>query len=162
MDIILRTQLAMRTAAIAHKGPYMEIGKTFRELFHWAKSAGAFIPDPPNGGPQWGIGIYYDNPMVTPPDELRSEACIVVPDGFEVSGSGVRELTIPSGTYAVTTFVGPYSELGTAWQEFMSHGLLQTSHHPDYDRPCMEFYIDDCNTVAAEELRTELLVPVKE
>jgi AraC family transcriptional regulator len=162
MDISIRTLPAIRTAAFAHKGPYNEIAKTFGTLFHWTRANGLLHATQTSPEFQNGIAIYYDNPMVTPPDELRSDACVAVPEGFKIAGSDVRELIVAPGEYAVTTFVGPYSELSTAWPEFMSHGLPQSSHHPDYDRPCLEIYLDDCSTVPEEELRTELLIPVKE
>jgi AraC family transcriptional regulator len=162
VDISIRDLPELRTAAFAHKGPYYEIGKTFGMMFHWAAANGLLQAPPANADAKNGIAIYYDNPMVTAPEELRSDACVVVPADFEITGSGVRELFIAPGSYAETTFTGPYSELGEAWQDFMSHGLPQSSHQPDYDRPCLEIYLDDCNVVPAEQLRTQLLVPVKE
>ena len=108
MDIDIREAEARRAVCKSHSGPYYMIGKTFGEFYQWAQQAHAPI--------QNGVGIYYQDPDVTPPDELRSHAGAIVPVDYVPDG-GVDVVDLPAGTYAVATHVGPYDGLSKAWSE---------------------------------------------
>lgn len=60
------------------------------------------------------IGIYLDDPLAVPQNELRSMACITVPDNWVPSGELV-EAHIEGGRYARVVHTGPYAELKTAY-----------------------------------------------
>ncbi|HEV2474613.1 MAG TPA: GyrI-like domain-containing protein [Chthonomonadales bacterium] len=153
MDVQIRTEPERQVAALRHTGPYHEIGSAFGKLAGWAASQGI-----PQGE---SLALYHDDPGTTPASELRSDACMVLPASVNVSGDGVREMTLPAGRYAVTTHTGHYSTLGDGWAAFLQQWLPSSGQQPDFTKPCMEIYVDDCSVTPAEKLRTELCIPLQ-
>jgi len=135
------------TIAIRHVGPYWQIGGAFGRLKAWAEERGIATT--------MGLAIYHDNPEITPLAELRSDACLVVPTAIEVHDPEVRALEVPGGRYAVATHLGHYASLGETWGRFMGE-WLPTSGLALGHGPCFELYVDDCNQVPVEQVRTEL------
>jgi AraC family transcriptional regulator len=152
MNVEIRSQDPFRTACIRHTGPYWMIGPAFGRLRGWAAANG--IP--------WSttLAIYHDNPEITPPDQLRSDACLIVPSDFQTDDPGVHILDIPGGEYAVATHIGAYDGLPTAWNKFMGEWLPNSGREIGRGY-CFEVYVDDCETTAVEQLRTELYEPLK-
>lgn len=140
----------MSLLALRHVGPYHEIGPVFGRLAAWAGQSGVPI--------QGALVIYHDDPGATPPNELRSDACIVVPAGFELpeNNLGVQTAQIPAGEYAVGTHMGSYQGLGDAWARLYGQAI------PELGRAtgplCFEVYVNDCMQVPEEQLQTDLYV----
>ncbi|MFA5751210.1 MAG: GyrI-like domain-containing protein [Candidatus Paceibacterota bacterium] len=57
-------------AYVRHTGPYAEVGAPMMELSNKLKEAGFNSVD--------GVGIYYDNPDITPKEELRSDVGSII------------------------------------------------------------------------------------
>jgi len=71
----------------------------------------------------------------------------------------LEEVRVEAGAYAVGLHQGAYDGLPGAWGAFVRE--LKASGRPlDLTRPCLEIYLDDPSATPAEELRTELCVPV--
>src|SRR4051812_12536725 len=64
--------------------------------------------------PRYGVTV--DNPLSTPPEKCRYDACVEVPAGLILPDA--EETTIPGGRYAVTFFKGVGAEIGLAWRTF--------------------------------------------
>lgn len=152
MEIEIRTLPEMRTAAVRHTGPYQEIGTAFGKVAAWAKEHG--IPLEGNL-----VGVYYDDPSSTPPEQLRADACVILPDDIRLDGETLNEVRISGGTYAVATHLGSYETLGESWMRFMGQELPKTGRTPC--GPGIEIYIDDCDVTPVEQVRTEIAVPVR-
>lgn len=152
MQVELREMEPRKAVCMSHQGPYFMIGKTFGELGAWVQENGV------NAGP--GIGIYYDDPDATPVAELRSDAGVFVPNDFETTDPRVHVIEVAGGLYAVGTHVGPYDGLPNAWGEIVGK-WLPSSGYAFGDAPGIEVYIDDCSQVPAEQVRTEICIPVK-
>ena len=71
MDVTIVNQPDLRIAGIRHIGPYHEIGREFGRL-------GGLLKGPPPAGSQM-IALFHDDPAVTPPDKLRSDAALTLP-----------------------------------------------------------------------------------
>ena len=152
MEVEIRGYPARRVATVRHVGPYRDIGAAFARLAGLAGPAGLL-----SGGPM--MGIYHDDPEVTPEDELRSDAALVVDEGASLP-EGLTEVRIPAGRYAVTVHVGPYAGLPEVWSRLMGRWLPGSGHRVG-EGVSLEIYRNTPGQVPDDELETELLVPVR-
>ena len=149
----IRETPALRVAALAHSGDYINIGSTFERLMAIAGGQGLLGP--------WtrSFGVYYDDPASTPREALRADACLTLPDGKLPSGElQVRE--IRGGRYAVTLHVGPYAELHFPYT-WLYGTWLPKSGEETADAPSIEEYLNDARVVPPSELRTEIWLPLR-
>ena len=149
----IRETPALRVAALAHSGDYINIGSTFERLMAMAGGQGLLGP--------WtrSFGVYYDDPASTPREALRADACLTLPDGKLLSGElQVRE--IRGGRYAVTLHVGPYAELHFPYT-WLYGTWLPKSGEETADAPSIEEYLNDARVVPPSELRTEIWLPLR-
>lgn len=100
----------IKTVAISHIGAYSGIGGAFEKLATWAEANNFWSASPKMAG------VYHDNPMQTPVEKLRSEACLEDLSGIE-PGEGMKHYTISGGKYFVMQVEVTMSEYGEAWQK---------------------------------------------
>jgi AraC family transcriptional regulator len=141
----------MRLAAVSHRGDYGKIGEAFGLLDVWAKQQR--LEHAPL------VAVYYDDPHSVSEPELRSEAGVIVHGDTEISGEGVHEVQVPGGRYAMGTYVGDYSGLPKAWEDFYVTGIMKAGLKTKPDA-CFERYVMTTADVAPEELITELYAPL--
>ncbi|MCC7052619.1 MAG: AraC family transcriptional regulator [Gemmatimonadaceae bacterium] len=144
----------LRLAAVTHVGPYSTIGKAFERLGRLAGPAGLF-----NDPSALMIALYHDDPDATPPEELRSCAAVSVAESA-VLPTGVEELRLQGGSYARHTHVGAFDALNVVWPRFLGEAL-PASGYALLDGPALEIYRSDLRTTPRDEVRTDLLVPVR-
>lgn len=142
-----------RLAALAHKGPYLEIGKKYEALSAMFASRGLW---PQAKGM---AGVYYDDPSAVPENELRSHAGILVGAEFEMP-KDMEDIDISSGKVAVMHYKGPYSGLKAAY-DYLYGVWLPTSGEEPRDAPVMEIYLNAPQDTAPEELLTDVCLPIK-
>jgi AraC family transcriptional regulator len=152
MQVTIIERPTIRVAACRHVGAYGRVSEAFGRLGAIAGPAGLFGPDTRM------IGIYHDDPESTPEAELRADAGITVPAGVPIP-TGLEEITIPGGSYAVTTHVGPYATLGETWSRLMGEWLPQSGRRVGRGFT-YELYVDDPMRTRPEQLRTEIYLPV--
>lgn len=150
--VAIETRPSLKTAGLLHKGSYRQIGESFEKLVGLVATRGLM---PHVSGM---VGIYYDDPMATPEEELRSRAALVIQDESVVDAP-LETDTLAGGTYAVLTLKGPYSELPAAYDWLYSKWLKEHDHALRAE-PCYEDYINNPREVAASELVTKICVPV--
>ncbi len=68
----------------------------FNKLFSWAEPK-RLLKDTEF------IASYQDDPKTTPPEELKLELCMIVPENTEVDGE-IQKRVLPGGEYAVARF----------------------------------------------------------
>lgn len=152
MDVEIRESPAIKAAGIRHIGPYWQIGPVFSEIAQWFGQHGLTH--------SYGLGVFYDNPEITPLAELKSDACVMFEDDLP-EDNRVHRVELPGGTYAVMTYRGPYSGLGEAWGKFIGKWFPSSGYEMSPE-PCFEIYIDPCDGAKpVEELRTELWQAIK-
>lgn len=151
MDI--RDLPELRVASVRHVGPFTELTGAFGRISAWAGARGLFGPD------TRVLGVFHDDPKVTPPAELRSDAAVTV--GADVEGEDdIAITTVPGGTYAVGMLKGPYEKLHEAYAWL--HGTwLPASGREVAEGPCYEVYLNDARSVAPEEILTAIHVPLR-
>jgi len=152
-EATIRETPALRVAALAHHGDYINIGSTFERLM--AMAAGQDLLGP------WtrSIGIYYDDPASTPREALRADACVTLPDGKLPDGD-LRLGEIRGGRYAVTLHVGPYAELHFPYTWLYGTWLPKSGEEAAH-APSIEEYLNDARVVPPSELRTEIWLPLR-
>jgi len=136
--------------AVAHKGPYYEISKSFDKLFSHAPSF--------NGRIKGTAAVYYDDPNLVAEADLSSHACVWTDEGV-ATPDGLESLTISSGSHAVLTYKGPYDTIKTAYDHLFGHWLPQSGREPA-DAPCYELYLNNPMQTKPEDLLTEIYLPL--
>lgn len=81
-------------------------------------------------------GVTLDDPRVTPPDQCRYDVCVELPPGLSLPDA--PEATIPGGLYAISSFKGTSSQIGIAWNTFVTAALAHGK--PDPRRHLYEHY----------------------
>ena len=144
----------LRVAAIEHRGDYQLTSKAFERLMTVAATTGLLTPDTRT------IGIYRDDPVSVPQDELKSTACITVPDDWAPSGELIQA-HIEGGRYARIVHTGPYTELKTGYDWLYQTWLPNSAEEPR-NLPCLEEYLNDPRRVSAKDLETAVMMPLEE
>jgi AraC family transcriptional regulator len=153
-DVVIRTEPSFDVAALAHAGPYNEIGKTFGR--HWD----LIVAHDLVGKHGHGVAFYYDDPSTVPPADLRSHAGVEIEAALSLPPAFDR-LTIPGGRVAVLTYKGPYTGIPGAWAALYG-GWLPGSGEEVADRVPYERYLNEMYNTPPEELLTEICVPLKD
>lgn len=131
------------TRPVSRIGPAM--GEAFPKIYHAVVSAGM----EPAGMP---LARYFDFGE----EETTFECAIPVPEPFTASGE-VQPSSVGGGEAAFAVHVGPYETIGQTWGEMMAW-VAEQGRTPA--GPTWEVYVDDPQEVAADQLKTELYVPL--
>jgi AraC family transcriptional regulator len=151
-DVELVDWPTLRVATIENRGDYRLANKSFERLMTIAATTGLLTPTTRT------IGIYRDDPESVPAEELRSVACITVPDGWAPSPE-LKEAQIEGGPYARIVHTGPYTGLETAY-DWLYRTWLPASGRDPRDLPCLEEYLNDPRQVPAKDLETAVMMPL--
>ncbi|HOW69427.1 MAG TPA: AraC family transcriptional regulator [Phycisphaerae bacterium] len=152
MEVEVRTLPPMHVAYVRHVGPYTTCKAAWDKLCGWAGPRGLL-------GPQTRcLGICYDDPEATPPDQIRYDACVTVDPTCQGGGEvGVQD--IPGGEYAVALHRGSYSNLHRTWKQFLGEWLPASGRELG-DAPSFELYCNDPHTTPEQDLLVEIYVPL--
>ena len=152
MEVAVKRLEPLHVAYVRHIGPYQQVGQAWSKLMMWAGPKRLLGPN------MVRLGISHDDPEITPPERLRYDAALVVPDS--VTGSGeVAIQEIPGGDYAVAIHRGPYERLGQTYAALCGM-WLPTSGREVRNAPPLEFYRIAFGEAPPEEFLTEICVPL--
>ena len=151
-DVLIRTEPRRRLAAIAHTGPYQEIGRAFEKL-HTTLAARGLLSQATEMA-----AVYYDDPAAVAPGHLRAHAGITLPDTVALSAP-LEDVVIAGGRTAILTHRGPYAGLPAAWEAIFA--WLAASSELPVDQPPYELYRNTPMEVRQDDLLTDLCVPLK-
>jgi AraC family transcriptional regulator len=142
----------LRLATVRHLGPYEQIGRTFGRLHEIVTRAA--LPH------REMVGVYYDDPTVTPKDELRADAGVIVDEGVPLP-AGLVEQRVPAGRFARGEHAGSYAGLPAAWNDLKRELAAQTGtpHPRGYT---FELYRNTPMEVPEDQLRTLLYMSAAE
>lgn len=137
-------------AYVRKVGPYGKdvCGAAFNELMGWAGPRGLL-------GKGQVLGVYWDNPEVTAPENCRTDACVEVPADTPVKAP-IAVQDIAGGPHLVCSFNLPMTDFTGAWEE--AFRALVESGLECADRPCYELYLDDCS---GPTCRFDICIPLK-
>lgn len=138
---------------LPHAGSYQNMSETYAQLFN--------ILDARNltESTRQMVGIFYDNPDVTPIAQLRSFAAVTAPKTL-ASDAPLQRITLPTSRHAVLRFTGPYSGLPAAYAYLYGEWLAKSGEKPS-GQPSYEVYINSPRTNAPEDWVTEICLPLK-
>ena len=165
VDVQIKKFSPLTVAAMRHTGPYMECGSSW-ERFCKALAAHGIDPAQVKGA----YSVSHDDPDVTPADKCRMELCVELPDGLFPESPEVRKLTAETevylrtlggeGDYAVALIKGPYELLHPAYRSLYGEWLPRSGREPDAS-PGFEAYLNCPDTVAPEDILTEIYIPLR-
>ena len=132
MRIVITERPPVRVAYLRYTGPFGEpIGRFWRgTVTPWLAEHGML------DCPRFGVAL--DNPMNTPPEKCRYDACVALPRDMTLPDAG--QTIIPGGSYAITNFKGTGAEIGAAWSQFIAAALDNTANSVDPARCPFEHY----------------------
>ncbi len=152
-DIAIRKEPSRRLFGVAHRGPYMEIARSFEKLGAVAAARNLW---PEARGM---VGVYYDDPGSVKSADLRSHAAVVVGEAVPLP-EGLDEVRLPGGPTAVLRFKGHYSGLPAAY-DYLYGTWLPASGREAADSPPFELYVNSPMDAAPDDLLTDISVPLK-
>ncbi len=125
--------------------------QAFGELMQWAGPKGYL-------GKGVMLGVYWDNPEVTPAKKCRMDACISVPPGTATAGQvGVQRIS--GGLYAVCHFEIHGDSFQQAWEDAFIW-LVDSGYECD-DRPCYELYYNNAEEHPEGKWIFDICIPLK-
>ena len=143
---------AIDIATIRHIGPYEHVPDTlWATLVEWREQS-------EQAGKPILLGIAHDAPGIAEPGRMRFDAAVQVPGPFETTGPIVHD-TLPTGLYAVTTHVGPYTTLPDAYAQVVARVMHRRGVRL-LGVPTVEVYraVDICQD--DRNAHTEICLPV--
>ena len=152
MHVEIETLPALRLATVRHLGPYQQIGRAFGRVDEIVTRAG--LPH------RELVGVYYDDPTLTPADQLRSDAGVLIDEGVQLP-PGLVEQRVPAGRYARAEHAGSYAGLPGSWGE-LKRALAAQTGNPNPRGYTFELYRNTPMEVPEGELRTLLYMSIAE
>jgi AraC family transcriptional regulator len=152
-EVTIEQVPARRVAYLRHLGPYKEVGPTFRRLLDWARARGLLRPE------TTVLSISYDDPEVTPPDQIRCDCCVTVDEGFRPEGD-IRVQTVEGGEYAVVHHRGPHAGVHEVMRWLFGVWLPASGREPRH-APLYSICSDNPETTPPEHFRIDLYVPLE-
>ncbi|MEF2144424.1 MAG: AraC family transcriptional regulator [Desulfovibrionaceae bacterium] len=153
MNVEVKTVDSVRVAFMRHTGPYFEVERTWNLLCAWAAEKQLLSPE------TMVMGMCHDDPQITPPDKIRYDACLSVPEDIQAEGPvGIQQAF--GGLWGTYRHIGPYEGLQETYNNLMGVWLPQSGQELR-DTPSIEIYRSDPNTTPPQELITDIYVPLK-
>ncbi len=143
----------IRVAFMRHVGPYDQVGPTWDRFMGWAGARGMLAASPTV------LSLVHDDPDVTPPERIRYDACISVPDDFE-GEADVGVQSIAGGNYAVATHRGAHGRVNETYLGVFGSWLPRSGWEPR-PAPAFEVYRNSPRDIAPEELLTDIHIPLE-
>lgn len=152
--VIIEDLPPTRAAGVVHVGPYIGIGRAFQTL-GGILHARNLLPHV-----RGMIAVYHDGIGSKPESELRSHAAMIIADDFPGGVEGLDYFDLSGGRHAIMQHKGPYATLGAAYEWLYGKWLPQSGEEPR-DAPPVEFYVNNPQTVAPDQLRTDIRLPLR-
>lgn len=148
----------LNVAYIRHIGPYKGDSLLFKNLFdklmQWAGSRDIFqIPG------TLVLVVYHDDPKIAEENNLRTSACITIPDDMSIDGE-IGKMIVPGGKFAVARFEIGGDEFENAWDMLYGGWLPESGYQPD-DRLCYEICYNNPDEHKENKHIIDICIPIK-
>jgi len=157
-EIIIKKLEEKSVAFVSFTGNYIGNSQVFKDLFSklydWAGPKGLITPQTKI------IASYQDDPKTTPPEELKLDLCMTIPDSTEEDG--IEKKTLPGGIYAVMNveLSGP-EEYGPAWDKVV-RWIEENNYDIDMSKPSYEIYLNNPEEHPQKHHLLDICMSVKE
>lgn len=151
--VIIEDLPPSRAAGILHVGPYPEVGRAFQKLGSLIASRNLFAHA------RGMIAVYHDAPDSKPDSEYRAHAALITEETFPTDIEELEYFDLVGGKHAIMQHKGPYATLGSAYEWLFGKWLPESGEEPR-DAPPVEVYVNDPRTVPANEIRTDIRLPL--
>ncbi len=129
------------------------VANAFNELIEWTKKNDLFSK-------ATFFGMSMDDPLVTPQEKYRYEACVSIPDKLNiVNHPQIRCMVLPKAYYASTVVSGDIKRMATATHYLFDEWLLNSSYEPAHMHG-IEIFLDKENITNWEHFDLQLCIPV--
>lgn len=144
---------ATRVAAVEYKGPPEQEYAAVMQLVAWRRENGV--------GPGRGmtIGIHYNDPASTPPQDYRIDVCVSYDGVIAPNPHGVVAKEIPGGRCARTRHVGTREHIPEA--DYIYREWLPASGERLRDFPPFFHYVNVGPDVKDDEMITDVYLPLE-
>jgi DNA gyrase inhibitor GyrI len=151
MNINIEKIPSYKVAYIRNIGPYgINNVQTMENLKSWAESKNLLDDE------SIILGIAYDNPKLTKPENCRYDTCLVVSDDFCIEDGYVNMEDILGGRCAVFKICHTSEAVKKAWSDIFTE-LSKHGYQLDETRPILERY----NFKMVINHFCEICVPIK-
>jgi AraC family transcriptional regulator len=141
-----------RVAAVSYQGPPEQELNGVMKLVAWRRENGV----PPGRG--MTIGIHYNDPNATPPDEYRIDICVSYDGEIGANPHGVVAKEIPGGRCARIRHLGSREYIGEA--DYLYREWLPGSGEALRDFPPFFHYVNVGPDVREEDMITDVYLPL--
>lgn len=143
-------------ATLSHRGDYLALCGAGERLLEWASRHALLRPNAAC------CAIFHDDPMEIPEAELRSEACLEVPEGTPADpAAGIEIKTIPGGLFVSAIYKGHPHRLHQAYPWLYGRWMPEHGHEPA-DGPCYQVYLLSTFCTPEQEMLTSINIPIVE
>ncbi len=104
-------------------------------------------------------GISWDDPEITPFEKIRYDACISIKDSQALNDKFSKK-KIVGGKYLCFLYKGEYQNLGFVYNQIFREWVIKEDYNLR-DVPIFEQYINNKEVTPAEDLLTEIFIPIK-
>ena len=130
-------------------GAYEKLNALFARVWSWADESGKL-------GDLEGIyGLPIDDPLSSPIEELRYDACLALGENAHPP-EPFRRIALPAGEYAGIRKIGSYDDLEETDQSLIR--WVVASDRTPADFPLVHHFHDDPDETPVEKLRTDILL----
>lgn len=154
--VVIKELPHRRVAYIRVVDSYREgvVQEAFEKLIAWARQERLFDSETI-------FGMSIDDPMTTPKEKYRYEACITIPDSYKkIIDERIDVMEMPKCKYAVIHVTGHFTYVATATHYLFNSWLVNSSYEPEHLHG-LEIFLDKENINNWEHFDLELCLPVK-
>ena len=143
-----------RVAVLEHRGPPASLMNSVSQFIAWRKSC-----DVSPVTTTMTLGVAYDDPGTTDPDDFRFDICGSTERDVPHNEYGVIEKTIPGGRCAVLRHVGSTDLIGATVHKLYGQWLPQSGEQTR-DFPVFFHYVKRMPAVREHEQETDVYLPL--
>ena len=144
-----------KIAVLEHRGDPKLVNNSVKTFIEWRKKSGL---SPVTSSKS--LGIVYDNPETTAPQDFRFDICGSVMEAVPANPQNIINKHIPEGRCAVVQHQGSYERIGEA-AYYLYRDWLPGSGEELRDFPLFFHYLNLGSDTREQDLLTDVYLPLK-